>query len=65
MTILTETRWKCDYCGNVSPVTEEKTPLGWIELSVIQEVRTVGYTDTLHFCTEAHKQAWLKEREGA
>ena len=86
MTILTETRWKCDYCGNVSPALSDGDaamglmPMGWrvidpkthpVQLKGLcypspgWAVDLAPNLTPFHFCTEAHKQAWLKEREAA
>ncbi len=55
MTILTEYRWKCNYCGNVSPALkyDEDKPRGWKAFRKVM--------NTPHFCTDAHRAAWLAE----
>ena len=54
MTILTETRWKCDWepCGVVSPVTGDDPPKGWV----------TSYA--LHFCSEAHGELYFDKFYG-
>ena len=68
MTVITETRWKCDWCDTVSPVIVRQdfvfgAPSGWVR----QEVKSNGRDlDDMgralrHFCCEAHKKAWIAE----
>lgn len=77
MTVITETRWKCDWCGTVSPVIVFGNPpdlaTGWktyfvrkLEKQYIAATliyHRVTIDTTYHFCCKAHKQAWLEERE--
>ena len=62
MTIITEYRWKCDYCGNVSPRLLDETavtsPPGWVKYHTPTSPPSV-----LYFCQHAHYEAWLAERE--
>ena len=65
MTEIIERRWKCDYCGNVSPtfnVLEHDTePTGWslVNRGHFEDNKGGIYIITpLHFCTNAHKEAW-------
>lgn len=75
MTIVTEYRWKCDYCGNVSPVLswadgidgERVPPLGWVwKAKPLPEFDATieRVAEHWHFCTRAHAIAWMLEREG-
>ena len=57
MTIITETRWKCDYCGNVSPVIGfPGAPNGWV-------TDGIHAIDILHFCCKAHEVLWQQQQE--
>lgn len=66
MTIITERRWKCDHCGNVSPPVEQNSvgyapPMGWV---VRLQHRAYPANGTVyHFCTEAHYEMWQLKRE--
>jgi hypothetical protein len=53
--IIHETRWKCDYCGAVSPVTEEEyiAPPGWL-------IHHYSFYTKHHFCCQSHLDKWLK-----
>ena len=74
MTIITQTRWKCDYepCGVLSPVLTridplidiKKDPLGWSVAKKTRNVEdsTIVIEETKHFCHRAHKDKWNKER---
>lgn len=67
MTIIKETRWKCDYCGAVSPVVEEgEKPKGWLEIwsagaYFIEYIP--GYKPDYHFCCNKHAKLHKKKWE--
>jgi len=56
MTEILERRWRCDYCGCVSPVLEEESPRGW----------RFEYTDHSsfdhHFCCTIHEVLWKQQQ---
>lgn len=59
MTIITEYRLKCDYCGNVSmPLVEHRTPLGWARLNYGVHPEPSVIVD---FCCKAHRDQWQRE----
>lgn len=68
---ITERRLKCDYCGNVSPVLTrvEPMPKGWQEIIEFHyqhsETYRINNKVQYFFCCEAHKRAWLAQREPA
>jgi hypothetical protein len=53
MTLVTEHRWRCEYCKNVSPVfdIDEEIPMGWLMHS---ELTNHGW-ESHHFCCIEHK----------
>lgn len=71
MTEIIEHRWKCDFCGNVSPTldtleighgfVEIVWPTGWV---TVNRGELIAYnTEQLHFCTPAHQLAFEKNAE--
>jgi len=62
MTEILERRWKCDYCGNVSPVlTNAIPPNGWVV--VRRGDHKSGYIMTdLHFCCALHETLYISRR---
>lgn len=70
MSIITEQRWKCDYCGVVSPVIGEAAPHGWLSIAFSLEVRAYGgkILRGVEFCCDFHKMLWIEKQshmEGA
>lgn len=76
MTVITETRWKCDWqpCGTVSPVFSQLWPKGWLEhyersfedryiTTTLNNKARVWMGVEYHFCSEAHFHAWLAEHD--
>jgi hypothetical protein len=57
--IIHETRWKCDYCGVVSPVIEEgqEAPNGWEMINMNVKVGLDTVRIGRHFCCQTHRQA--------
>ena len=71
MTVITEYRLKCDYCGNVSPtlprphepIVIKDLPFGWLcRVSSSEHDGVWDYDSITHFCTPAHKEAWEKQQ---
>jgi len=66
MTIITEYRWQCEYCGNVSPAMrdEREEPTGW-QVYFQGKVYGTAEWDQLpaHFCTQVHRDEWTDERQ--
>jgi hypothetical protein len=67
---ITEKRFKCNLCGNVSPVfdplQQESMPTGWrvIHRGFLDNNREGVYiVEALHFCTKAHETEWRKGAE--
>jgi hypothetical protein len=54
--IIHETRWKCDYCGAVSPVIEEGFwgPNGWLDMYRVRESNIYAMREEYHFCCSEH-----------
>lgn len=72
MTVIIEHRLKCDYCGNVSsaqpnyPIPHpDGMPRGWVWRSEPNPIPTSnGFIaeGIVHFCTPAHRDSWIAER---
>lgn len=65
MTEIHETRWRCDYCHNVSPVIVlgDLWPKGWI--LVPRGESGIRYiTRDMHFCCPLHKELSLDKTVG-
>lgn len=75
MTVVTEYRLKCDFCGNVSPALdvppmyspEMVLPMGWTGKGGVMYGVSDSFTPGArmykqHFCTLAHKEAWEKQQ---
>lgn len=71
MTEITECRWRCDYCGVVSPVLDFKPattgvfqamgPKGWVFIPR-GECGIVYLMHDYHFCCAMHKTLWKQQR---
>ena len=67
MTEIQERRWRCDYCGNVSPVIEQSDglthpiykprPMGWVFIPAdfFEEPKT--------FCCAMHETLYKNKRD--
>jgi hypothetical protein len=75
MSFIKETRYKCDHCGNKSPVVEsveQAEKMGWkIDYSLLEAAQPLPsgwdkqqrYLDLIkHFCIPAHREAWLAQQ---
>lgn len=66
MTEIHERRWRCNWCGVVSPVLEPfkdtfftyVRPLGWIEYTE----EAWKYPGPYHFCCTLHETLWKNKR---
>ena len=68
MTIKTEYRLVCDYCGSVSPVCDGSPamPRGWVAITDprdkgILRIGGANPSRVLEFCIPAHREAWLAQ----
>ena len=64
MTEITERRWQCDFCGNVSPVLDgyPSKYTGWVTVNR-GELGSVYNMECLHFCTPSHRLAYEQNAE--
>lgn len=61
MTILQTYRWKCDYCGAVSPgMGQGERPMGWIR-GLYGLAPMFVNTEVHHFCCSDHERQWMLE----
>jgi hypothetical protein len=67
--IIHETRWKCDYCGAVSPIVgHDEIPAGWMfyQPFLAPSDRKKGVFTVMecyiHFCCMDHQNKWLTEQ---
>lgn len=58
MTMITEYRLKCDYCGATSPVFTDRQTHGWVTFHPQEFFSTMR-----HFCIPAHHEAWLAQQQ--
>ncbi len=58
--ILTEHRWKCDYCGIVSPAmtNPKEQPRGWLTTRLTDGISRKRAAVN-HFCCADHMQRFL------
>lgn len=62
--IITQYRWKCDFCGVYSPVTEPDTqPPGWVIVSGTAVSDGVTHVDHFEFCCDRHFAFWNREKD--
>lgn len=69
MTHVTERRWRCDLCNNVSPAYDiGDEPKGWTEIYKMVKF-AAGFDggwyepEYKHFCCDDHRQQWEKLQE--
>jgi hypothetical protein len=60
--ILIEYRWKCEYCGTVSPALSapDGRPPGWTSHEVFDESLLPILPGKYHFCSKPHFDAWCR-----
>lgn len=63
MTIVTEYRWRCNLCGNVSPPLQiGEYPTGWVQ-NIDMFYAHISLEYDRHFCCDNHRQQWEKLNE--
>jgi len=62
--IITEYRWKCDFCGVYSPVVPpEEQPKGWIIVRGTAVSDGVTHVGDFEFCCDRHLAFWRRENK--